>query len=463
MEWIILLFISAFFAHKWSKNRVSSKAPLNQIKPDISSIELSQEQIDLFGTLNSSNEHFLITGKAGTGKSLLLQYLKKHSSKKLVVVAPTGVAALNIGGQTIHSFFRIPPSFNSSGTLIIDSKRALLLKHIDTVVIDEISMVRADLMDDIDKILRHARSSDLPFGGVQIIMFGDLYQLPPVVEDPQLYQYFHSKLGGIYFFNAHVWRKAGFRVHQLNTVFRQKDKKFKDLLNSIRSGKVNSALLNKLNSRVTGDIPSTNIITLTTTNQSANQVNKERLDSLDGKLYEYRAIIEGEIDRLYFPTEDVLRLKKGAQVMLLKNDPLKRWVNGSVGYIHSLSKGEIKVKLDSKVYSVPQETWKRIQYRYREKEDIIDEETISSFTQFPLRLAWSITIHKSQGQTYGSVIVDIGTGAFAHGQTYVALSRCISLDGIYLKREISREDIIIDPLITNFMKHSLVNVNKGLT
>ena len=420
MEWIVIIFVFAIILH-WNKSKTDRQTSLNQKKVDLSSIKLSTEQKELFDKINSSNDHILVTGKAGTGKSSLLQYLKHCSSKNLVVVAPTGVAALNVQGQTIHSFFKIPPSFNSKGILILDDRRKLVLKNIDAVVIDEVSMVRADLMDTVDRILKHARSSQLPFGGVQMIMFGDMYQLPPVVEDPELFKYFSANHGGFYFFNAHVWHSANLKIYQLKTIFRQKDEKFKRILNAIRTGKISNNILNELNSRVIQNPPTEDMLTLAITNQ-------------------------------FFPTEETLYLKKGAQVMLVKNDTNKRWVNGTVGHIHSLRKNEIEVDIDGNIYSIPQDTWKRIQYIYNEEEGIIDEETISSFTQFPIKLAWAVTIHKSQGQTYNSVIIDMGSGAFAHGQTYVALSRCTSLKGIHLKRRVLKEDIIIDPAIINFMR-----------
>jgi len=451
MEWIVIIFVFAIILH-WNKSKTDRQTSLNQKKVDLSSIKLSTEQKELFDKINSSNDHILVTGKAGTGKSSLLQYLKHCSSKNLVVVAPTGVAALNVQGQTIHSFFKIPPSFNSKGILILDDRRKLVLKNIDAVVIDEVSMVRADLMDTVDRILKHARSSQLPFGGVQMIMFGDMYQLPPVVEDPELFKYFSANHGGFYFFNAHVWHSANLKIYQLKTIFRQKDEKFKRILNAIRTGKISNNILNELNSRVIQNPPTEDMLTLAITNQSVSEINHHRLDALDEKLYEYKANMEGRIENSFFPTEETLYLKKGAQVMLVKNDTNKRWVNGTVGHIHSLRKNEIEVDIDGNIYSIPQDTWKRIQYIYNEEEGIIDEETISSFTQFPIKLAWAVTIHKSQGQTYNSVIIDMGSGAFAHGQTYVALSRCTSLKGIHLKRRVLKEDIIIDPAIINFMR-----------
>lgn len=470
MEWLIFGFIIwgiGFFFGKQKKkpnNYISApsytpKPQLNIKKTDLADIKLSEEQQKLFDKLENSTENTFITGKAGTGKSILLQYFKQNSKKKLVVVAPTGVAALNVGGQTIHSLFRIPPAFIAKDSLMNpDYKTAMLLRNIDAVVIDEISMVRADLMDAIDHRLRQARSSNLPFGGVQIVMFGDLYQLPPIVSDPELHKYFADNHGGYYFFNAHIWSNSLPKIYELKYIFRQKDEVFKKILNAIRTKDLSEQVLLDLNSRSSVSIPVDGVVILATTNSSVSETNHKRLAQLDGKEYKYRAIISGNLEQSSFPTEEILHLKKGAQVMFLKNDKSKRWVNGTLGYVHSLSENEIKVSIDGIVFPVLQETWKKIKYYYDREKRSVEEELVSSFTQFPLRLAWAITIHKSQGQTYGSVAVDIGSGAFAHGQTYVALSRCKSLEGLYLKREISREDIIVDSTVINFMNE--VNIQE---
>lgn len=468
MEWLLLIAIIAYGLYYlserqsqrpdryWSPkgNTPAIRPKLNVQQLDISQLELSSEQEKLFDLLENTDNHIFITGKAGTGKSVLLQYFKQKSSKRLVVVAPTGVAALNVGGQTIHSLFRIPPEFITKEKLRLNEKTALLLRNLDCVVIDEISMVRADLMDAIDYLLRIARSDERPFGGVQIVVFGDLYQLSPIVNDPELHKYFSDNHGGYHFFNAHVWRKARLGIHNLSTVFRQKDQKFITILDSIRTGNFTDRLLAQLNDRITTKIPTDGVITLVTTNILVNQINQEKLDQLDGKPHEYRASISGDLERISFPTNEVLKLKKGAQVMLLKNDKEKRWVNGTIGYIENLSSIEVKINIDGFVYSVPRETWNKIRYYYNQETRKIEEEIVSSFTQFPLRLAWAITIHKSQGQTFGSLVLDMGDGAFAHGQTYVALSRCRSLEGLYLKRKILSEDIMVDPSVISFMSRA---------
>jgi ATP-dependent exoDNAse (exonuclease V) alpha subunit len=419
---------------------------------NISDIDLSSEQQELFERIEETGSNMFITGKAGTGKSVLLQYFKENTMKQAVVVAPTGVAALNVRGQTIHSFFKIKPGFIRPEELNLTSKTALLLRNVDTIIIDEISMVRADLMDGIDHLLRMARSNNDPFGGAQIVMFGDLYQLPPIVDSQGLQQYFAHNHGGYYFFNAHVWENADLEVYELGKIFRQKDELFKDILNSIRLGEVTSEHLELLNNRVDLSVPKDGIITLVTTNNLVREINMRRLADLDESSTDYIADIDGELEESAFPTEEVLILKKGAQVMFLKNDREKRWVNGTLGIIDSLSDLEIKVNIDGIIYSVQKETWTKIRYHYDIKTRKVKEEVVSSFTQFPLRLAWAITIHKSQGQTYKLVAINLGGGAFAHGQTYVALSRCKSLEGIYLKKRILVQDIIVDPVVVNFMQ-----------
>jgi GTPase SAR1 family protein len=440
---------------------IYQKPKINERQIDIDDIKLSEEQQKIFDIIENQNGNIFVTGKAGTGKSSLLQYFKYNSKKRLVVVAPTGVAALNVGGQTIHSLFRILPAFVSKDKLNqikVYPKTAFLLRNIDTVVIDEISMVRADLMDAVDYILKTARNNSQPFGGVQMVMFGDLYQLPPVVSDSELHKYFAHNHGGYYFFNAHAWTNMP-DIHELNNIFRQKDENFKNILNEIRHGSISDKLLNELNQRVNCQIPSDGVITLATTNNSVNGTNSFRLSQLAGKMFSYKAIIEGALDKTVFPTEEILQLKEGAQVMFLKNDREKRWVNGTVGFIESLSENEIRVNIDGIIYPVMQETWNKIRYYYNQQERKIEEEVVSSFTQYPLRLAWAITVHKSQGQTFGTIAVDMGEGAFTHGQTYVALSRCTTLEGLYLKRGILKEDIIIDSDIVKFM--SLVKIIKN--
>ncbi|PIR63019.1 MAG: hypothetical protein COU65_00325 [Candidatus Pacebacteria bacterium CG10_big_fil_rev_8_21_14_0_10_42_12] len=424
---------------------------------DLDQVTLSEEQNQLFEKLENSNSSVFVTGNAGTGKSLLLQYFKTYTKKNIVVVAPTGVAALNVGGQTINSLFRIPPAVitkDKQKSLKLNSTTATLLKNLDTVVIDEISMVRVDMLEAIDYLLKRARKSRLPFGGVQMVMFGDLFQLSPIVTSRELRRYFDEMYGGAYCFNADSWKALNPETIELSTIFRQTDNALISLLNAVRNGNPEQTHLDKLNERVTTEIPTKNTITLATTNQSVRNTNDQKLAALTEKEHKYNAYITGKLEASAFPTEAVLTLKKGAQIMMLKNDREKRWVNGSLGTIKSLGKNEIKVTIGSDTYSVNPEEWSKINYVYDAETKKVEEEVISTFSQFPLRLAWAITIHKSQGQTYESVIVDLEGGAFAHGQTYVALSRCTNLEGLFLKRKVAPRDIIVDSLVVNYMNQT---------
>ena len=423
---------------------------------DLTDITLSAEQQRLFDTIEKTSNHIYITGKAGTGKSMLLQYFKQNSKKDYVVVAPTGVAALNVGGQTIHSLFKIPPSTIDLENLHVDSRTAALLKKLDTVVIDEVSMVRADLMDAIDAILQIARDSDAPFGGVQMVMFGDLYQLPPVINDAAMQAHFEEENGGFYFFNSRAWKDTFLDIYELTTIFRQKDENFKIILNAIRTGELNEEILAELNQRAGIQVPNEGIIMLATTNRVVNEINTDNLARLEGKMYEFKAVVSGNLEPSAYPTDDVLRIKKGAQVMMLKNDKDKRWANGTLGTIDEIEENGVKVNIDGKVHTVVKETWNKIRFSFNKIKNTVDEEVVSSFSQLPMRLAWAITVHKSQGQTYNAVVIDMGNRAFAHGQTYVALSRCKTLEGIYLQRPINPRDVIVDPAIIEFMNQATV-------
>jgi ATP-dependent DNA helicase PIF1 len=425
---------------------------LNLQEIDVGGIELSEEQKKLFDRFENTTSHMFITGKAGTGKSVLLQYIKLHTQKNIIVVAPTGVAALNVGGQTIHSLFLFPPSFIDTRGLKLAPKTAKILKNIDTLVIDEVSMVRADLMDGIDWMLKKARGNEEAFGGVQLLMFGDLYQLPPVVNESDLRQYFEELNGGFYFFNSLAWNGAELEIYELNTIFRQTEETFKGILNAMRGGEITEEMLLILNERVAVPSPEKGVITLATTNSTVWEINHNRLMALNEKMFAYEATIEGQLEATTFPTEKTLVLKKGAQIMMLKNDSKKRWVNGSIGMVEEVKEKEILVNIDGQVHNVLPETWNKIRYSFNAEKRQIEEEIVSSFTQFPMRLAWAITVHKSQGQTYNSVVIDMGRGAFTHGQTYVALSRCKSLETLYLKRPLTYDDVIVDPKIVDFMK-----------
>ena len=421
-------------------------------------IKLSAEQEALFKVMEETNQHIFITGRAGAGKSVLLRHFRENTAKKCVVAAPTGIAALNVKGQTIHSLFKIKPELQHKGKLPRHPRVCSLLRRIETLVIDEISMVRADLLDAVDDRLREAYKNDLPFGGIQVIMLGDVYQLPPVVEE-NVMPHFEAKYGGQFFFNALVWKEATFKVYELTQVFRQKDPIFKDVLNAVRDGSVSDEQIEQLNIRYGLSVPLEGTITLAPTNNLVTNINQKKLDQLSGELHEYKAKLTGEMKKNTFPTEENLQLKVGAQVVMLRNDPDGRWVNGTVGKISGLKiaksddeEDEIKVDIGGIVYMLGKETWEETVYEYDFETQKIESHVSSSFTQFPLRLAWALTIHKSQGQTYESVELDLTTAAFAAGQLYVALSRCTSLEGLYLRKPVRRGDIIIDPKVAEFMQ-----------
>lgn len=422
-----------------------------QNSPDI---QLSAEQTSLLSVMETTQQHLFITGRAGTGKSVLLRHFRETTKKKVVIAAPTGIAALNVRGQTLHSLFRLAPGLHRQGRLEPNPKACTLLKRLETLVIDEISMVRADLLDAIDERLREAKKTDEPFGGVQVIMFGDVYQLPPVVEEG-LVQYFEAVHGGYFFFNALAWTRTEFKIYELTQVFRQKDPVFKNVLNVVRDGTVRDEQIAALNARCGVPIPDEGTITLAPTNNLVTTINQRRLDQLEGKVFEYKAFITGEMKKSTFPTEEIIQLKVGAQVVLLQNDKDKRWVNGTVATIAKLEKDErtvgITVHVDGVDYLLEQNTWEEIRYEYDPIEKKVKEEVVSSFTQFPIRLAWAMTIHKSQGQTYESVALDLTTDTFAPGQLYVALSRATSLEGLYLKVPIKRAHVKVEPKVTAFM------------
>lgn len=471
MEWLIIIGVVAFIAYAAgaSKNKIKATTPhssasvkpskpvtkpqLNVKQTDVSKIKLSEEQEEIFNLVETTNENYYVTGKAGTGKSVLLQYFVDNSGKRVVVVAPTGVAALNVNGQTIHSFFKMPFDIDLD-ELKVDYKLREILRNIDTVVVDEVSMVRVDLMEAMSRKLQIARKNDEPFGGVQMVFFGDLYQLPPVVTDGQLDRYFKHNYGGYYFFNAPSIKKSDLNIRELNNIFRQKDQEFKEILNAIRTGTIKESQLSTLNERTKAIKPDSGFITLAGHNSTVSAINHKKLSELPGDAREYVAEIWGNITESSFPTEKKLKLKIGSQVMMLKNDTEKprRWVNGTLGVVTKLTADLVRVNIDGVEHTITPATWSKVQYDYDHEERKLTKNVISEFKQLPIRLAWAITIHKSQGQTYQSVAVDLSEGAFAHGQTYVALSRCVSLEGLYLDSPVKRDDVIVDPDIVNFMK-----------
>lgn len=424
-------------------------------------IEFDQQFSRAYDLLENSRRNIFITGKAGTGKSTLLQYFRAHTSKRVVVLAPTGVAAVNVQGQTIHSFFRFKPDITPETVPSIRIRKAArrVYKNLDAVVIDEISMVRADLLDCMDGFLRlHGPKEDAPFGGVQMIFFGDLYQLPPVVA-PHDRQVFTQVYPSPYFFDAKSFRSLNIERVELNKIYRQKEEDFIRLLSSVRDRSVTTQQLNFLNQRVNGrfEPPSGEFyVYLTTTNAIADKINQEELAKLPSASFYPEGEITNDFDKKVLPTQQILELKHGAQVMLLNNDSQGRWVNGSLGKIVSTPEEweaakRIRVELsEGRVMEVAPFTWEMFHFFYSEELQAVEARSVGSFKQYPLKLAWAMTIHKSQGKTFSKVVLDIGNGAFAPGQVYVALSRCTSFDGLVLKRPILRRHILLDGRVARF-------------
>ncbi len=420
--------------------------------------------------MDSTNNNLFITGKAGTGKSVLLQYFVRHTSKQVAIVAPTGVAALNVGGQTIHSFFKLDMDIQDPDNIgkVADMgyKRKEILNGIQTLVIDEISMVSADIMDMIDAKLKYARESDEPFGGCQIIVFGDLYQLPPVVPSGQACRYLEDKYSTIYYFGATEIKKNPFKIIELQHVFRQKDSNFIDILNRIRLGDSSSAILDDINSCCVLPPADERYITLTGTNATASRINDRKLAALSTREYIYTGEVDGDIKQSSMPTDLHLHLKVGAHVMMIKNDRTDnssddkrekaRWVNGTLGVISELKSDGIKVEINGVSHWVDKEKWEKVQYSYDAHEKKLRKDVVATFRQYPIKLAYAITIHKSQGQTYDAVKVDLSDGAFATGQTYVALSRCRSMESLYLATELKKEDIKVSQEVLEYMKDKIV-------
>lgn len=422
-------------------------------------LKLTKEFKEAFKAMDETNENIFLTGRAGTGKSTLLTYFRKHTKKDHVVLAPTGVAALNVKGQTIHSFFGFHPSITPARVKKTFPDHLPFFKSIETIVIDEISMVRADLLDCVDRALRLNRERHKePFGGVQMIFIGDLYQLPPVVTREET-QRFETEYLSPYFFSANAMRDTPIRILELQTVHRQKQKTFVDLLERVRTRSVTSEDIDHWNQRhdpffdprEEGDF-----IHLTTTNKAAKQRNDYELRQLDGKEWKLRARGEGELPDRRMPSDPEIRVKQGARIMFTTNDPEKRWVNGTLGTIRGIQKKGLsklpvlEVELDDgEEVEVRQHKWEI--FEYERGEDGFEESVVGSYMQYPITLAWAVTIHKGQGKTFDRALIDMGWGAFAHGQLYVALSRCTTFEGLVLMKPFQMKDVIIDQAVVDFM------------
>ncbi len=428
---------------------------------NFSELDFNAEFIKAFDALENTRQNLFVTGKAGTGKSTLLQYFRHKTTKNIAVLAPTGVAAINIKGQTIHSFFQFKPDITSEtvNDIIVRKRKRKMYEGLEAIVIDEISMVRADLFDCIDTFLRlFGPDYSKAFGGVQMIFFGDLFQLPPVVSRGEE-EIFRTHYTSPYFFSSRVFQQIDLKILELNKIYRQKDENFIHLLNALRHNQLQAHHLHAFNSRHQSKVTFDSrdfYITLTTTNALAQTVNTTQLKSLPGQEYMYQGLISGEFDRKSLPTQETLCFKKGAQVMMLNNDTDKRWVNGSLGIVEDVHNAGgddiILVKLENgQTVDVKKYTWEIYQYYFDTVSQNLASKMIGYFIQYPFKLAWAVTIHKSQGQTFERVMIDVGFGTFAHGQMYVALSRCTSLEGIILKKPIAKNHVLMDNRIQEFM------------
>lgn len=424
----------------------------------LNQIDFNKQFSESYDLMENTRTSVFITGKAGTGKSTLLQYFLDHSSKNVAALAPTGVAALNILGQTIHSFFRFKPDVTLAAVkkMRVSKSARKVYENLDAIVIDEISMVRADMLDCIDLFLRmYGKNRGEAFGGIQMIFVGDLFQLPPVLRR-QDQSAFLEAYKSPYFFDAKSFESLRITVIELNKIYRQNEEEFIHLLGGVRNNKLTYECINKLNKRFLPSFkPAADklFVYLATTNAIAEQINFEKLCELKSPLIELEGEMTGEFAAKDLPTHECLRLKQGAQIMMLNNDSQGRWINGSVGKVISASDDidSILIELaDGDMVEVEPYRWEMYEFTFNSEEEKLESSSVGFFKQYPLKLAWAVTIHKSQGMTFDNLVVDFGHGAFAHGQAYVALSRCSSLEGLVLRKPFRPSDVILDQRVVDF-------------
>ena len=401
----------------------------------------NKQQVMAFELIANTNSSFFLTGRAGTGKTTFLRNVQKMVDKQFITLAPTGVAAILAGGDTIHSFFGLPMDVCTPGTMgKMSEARILTLIHTDTIIIDEVSMVRCDIIDAIDYTMRKTLRSSLPFGGKQVIFVGDMFQLPPVLkrgaEGELMNDLYHTD--DCFFYKADVIKRMRLVKIEFQKVYRQEDQDFLRILENVRLNKTTPENLMHLNERVCHPTKEDGmVITLASLNRTADTINQQRLSEIEAEEYTYEGTVTGKFEEKRFPVDMTLKLKVGAQVMFTRNDQHKRWVNGTIGTVTKLAKDEIQVTTDGgETYVVPNCSWESYSYEYDKESRKMKKELMGTFTQYPLRLAWAITVHKSQGMTFDKLYLDLSRGMFAAGQLYVALSRVRSLEGLYLSRPI---------------------------
>lgn len=414
--------------------------------------ELNKEKQEIYSLMENTNMNLFITGKAGTGKSYLLKYFRKKTKKNVLYCAPTGIAALNIEGVTLHSAFGWN-NLKEDADILLSSNKISLLKRLDTLIIDEISMVRVDIFNQIDKILKTANNSSEPFGGKQVILLGDLFQLPPVAKKEET-EYFNDKYGGVFFFHSPAYKNGNFEFKELEEVFRQTEQEFIEILNDIRVGNINEDHIESLNKHFVKEVPR-RVVQVVPMKSEANVINTTNLDLLKGQQYEYKANIligEDKIKETDFPCDFDLKLKVGALVMMVTNDQeYKRWVNGTLGIVSELSPTMIKVTINGTDFEISPTPFNKNKCVYDKEKGKLEYRVEASVNQFPLILAYAITIHKSQGMTYQQIACDLDN-CFAPGQAYVALSRCANYDKLYLTKKVKASSIITDNVVAEFYR-----------